>query len=142
MKKLFVFLLILTGLMVSGCSTKNKLYCTKVETNDTETTVQDIIVHFKDDVVKDMTLDIRKKLLVEDKSQLDDTYKSLVSTMDSYKDKPGYTVTSKKTDDTAHVTLLIEPSKIVLEDKNSILDMSATKKSLTKSYKEQGFTCE
>lgn len=141
-KGLFLLLVICMGMFVSGCTTKNKLYCTKVETSETETTMQEITVHFKDGVVKDMTLDINKKLNTVDKSSLDGIYNSLVSTMDAYKDKDGYTITSKKTDDTARVTLFVEPSKIVLEDQTSILDLSATKESLMTSYKEQGFTCE
>lgn len=143
MKKVLLLVgVILVGCMVSGCTTKNKLYCTKVETNDKETTMQDITVHFKDETVKDMSLDIRKKLLHPEDKKLEETYQALVKTMDSYKDKVGYEITSKKSGDTVRVTLKVEPSKIVLEDENSILDLSATKQSLMDAYKEQGFTCE
>lgn len=141
-KGVFILSVIFAGFLISGCTTKNKLYCTKVETNDTETTMQDLTVHFKDDVVKDMTLDIRKKLLHPEDKKLEETYQALLKTVDSYKGKEGYHITSKKAGDTVRVTLKVEPSKIILEDQTTILDLSATKKSLTDAYTEQGFTCE
>ncbi len=141
-KGLFIFSIILAGFLMSGCTTKNKLYCTKVETSDTETTMQDLTVHFKDEAVKDMTLDIRKKLLHPEDKKLEEMYQSLLKTVDGYKDKEGYTITSKKSGDMVRVSLKVEPSKIILEDEKSILDLSATKKSLTEVYEEQGFTCE
>lgn len=139
------FCLLSLGLMMfalSGCTTQNKLYCTKVTSSDTDTTMQEITVHFKDEMVKDMSLSISQKMNASTEAAVDESYQKLLGTLDKYKDNPGYKITSKKSSDTIHINLFVEPAKIVQEDQNLILDFSANKESVKNSYVEQGFTCE
>lgn len=139
MKKLFIFLLIIVVVLITGCQKQERVICTTTDKNDSFTLKQTITMNFQDDTMKQaifaLNYDMKNDLA-------DEIQKNVRESMQKYKNEVGITVREEKNDTTYYYQLLIEPKKV---DKN-ILDefglIGETKLAIEDRLTGDGYTCK
>jgi hypothetical protein len=140
---LVLFIIIVFGILLKDTLYKtdnsNQLVCTGIDETDNVVSMQEVTVNFDNDKMNDLQIKLSVKIPDAKKDDVNKKYDELMDSLSNYKDKSGYKVEGSKTDDTAIVTLLIDPAQTT---DNNDYNLNATKKQLKESYESQGYTCK
>lgn len=124
-------LLPVAALALTGCGSSKTLTCTKTETSEGMETKAAVEIKFKKDTVEAMNLTIDLKLPEEYKDQkkeLMDTYKNMMSGVDVKETKDGIQITADS-DSEYFDSFDIDKGKAKYEDAK-------------KAFEDQGFKCK
>ena len=140
---LALFIIIVFGMLLKDALYKtdnsNQLVCTGIDDTDNVVSMQEVTVNFDNDKMNDLQIKLSVKIPDAKKDDVTKKYDELMDSLSNYKDKSGYKVEGSKTDDTAIVTLSIDPAQTT---DNNDYNLNATKKQLKESYESQGYTCK
>lgn len=141
MRKLVLFLIGILFL-TTGCT--KKLTCTKEKKEDFVTVKEVFLVHYKNDIVDDIQIDLQATLKKDYDDYTETIEKNLRSQFDKYNNVKGISIDSSNNDNIAKVHLYIQLDKMKKKDKENLnfINLNEAYSQLKNTMKKKGYHCD
>lgn len=142
-KKMFLLVILMISLFVTGCDKKQTLTCTKSEDTTGMNVKTTTTTNFVNDSIQTIQMKIDMKLDSSYEAYRDNIKKGLEDQYKSYKDEDGVTYQVTAEEDFIHFTLTIDNKKISDSTRES-LKLSGSEKYQTnkETLEKEGYTCK